>query len=577
MQAGTKGLTLSAHRDIDRHFTVFQNLLTKSENYLKDGNYHASAVYAEIAASYATENHAGLFVSHQLEGLLLDIGRKIANQTYAQERNARITASQRHVLHVLTEAMGIGGLTRMVWRWIQEDTDSCHSVVLTRQLDVRIPQALISAVKETGGKVFCLNDNFGNILTWSQDLRRIAASADFVILHLNNHDVIPLIAFADKRSMPPIIFLNHSDHKFWLGASISDVVADQRYSGAKLTQTRRGIDKSKCGLLPIVLPTITRKDSVAEAKAQIGLSQDRILLLSIARPFKYMPLNGYASKFNDLVLPGSILPVLEQHPKSALIVIGPEFTDRWEQANQTVQGRISALGTREDTAIFYQAADIYLDSFPFGSITSCLEAGSYGLPVVSCNPYSDASAVLCADTPALDTTILRVKDNTEFTSTVSHLIEDPDYRTRIGKDTQENILSVHTGDNWKRYLQDLYQQAANAPAKTTINNEKDQKTISEVDIFRLDIDSGKISEDEITKGHIRLLPIDLRMDLWLRIFKQHHVFKPSLLLSEWFAIRLMRARASIRKIVSAVSDNLRSEDQSQFTNSKDTGVEPGFG
>jgi hypothetical protein len=535
---------LSVPSDIEEHFAVFQKLADRAEDYLKKRNYNAAAVYAEIAAAYATHHHAGLYVSNRLEGILLSIGREIANRTSIAEKDSQQPQAPRRVLHVITEGAVIGGLTRMVWRWIQLDTQSCHSVVLTRP-HKNTPQSLKDAVEATGGRVYRLNDKFGNILTWSQDLRKIAASVDVVVLHIYTWDVIPVIAFADKRSMPPVILLNQSDHKFWLGTSISDVVANQRYSGARLSQTRRAIDESRCGLLPIVLPPISRKLSIAEAKAKIGVSPDTLLLLSIARHSKYVPFRGYGSKFNDLVLPNSILPILKKYPNTALIVVGPESDERWIQASQSVQGRISALGTRADTDTFYQAADIYLDSFPFGSNTSCLEAGSYALPLVSCHPYSNLSDVLSADTPALDKSILRVTNRSEHFSVISRLIEDSEYRTRMGKVAQENILSIHTGENWLGYLQKLYLQAEHTPGISPVQAQDDQMIISELDILSLDIDILKVSEQMVAQEHIRLLPIYLRANHWLRLFTQHHIFKPSLLLSEWLAVQVIKAQDSI--------------------------------
>jgi len=132
---------MSRDRELEHHFAVFQDLVARADNYLRGGNYNAAAVYAQIAAAYANHHHAGLYVSYQLEEILITIGRKIANKTSSEQRNARPLVGPRHVLHVLTEAVGIGGPTRMVWRWIQQDTESLHSVVLTRQ-HVEIPQAL---------------------------------------------------------------------------------------------------------------------------------------------------------------------------------------------------------------------------------------------------------------------------------------------------------------------------------------------------------------------------------------------------------------------------------------------------
>lgn len=535
-----------AHTEVEQHFAVFQDLVAQADNYLRRGKYNTAAVYAEIAATYATHHHAGLFVSPKLEQALLSIGRKIANKTLSPESKTLPGATSRHVLHVLTEAAGIGGHTRMVWRWIQQDSESRHSVVLTRQGFVRVPQALKDAIDASNGNIYLLNKKIGNILTWSQELRKIAMAADVVVLHIYTDDVIPLIAFADKRYIPPIIFLNHTDHKFWLGVSISDIVAHQRYSGFWLSQTRRGIEGSKCGFLPVALTPTPRKFSISEAKKQIGLAEETLLLLSIARPAKYVPLREYGSRVNDLVLPDSVLPVLQKYPDTALIVIGPEHTDRWERASQTVQGRIKALGKREDTAIFYQAADIYLDSFPFSSITSLLEAANYGVPLVSCHPYSDVSDVLCADTPALMNTMIRARSVSEYISAISRLVEDMSYRTYMGESTRQQVLAVHSGDGWKRALRDLYLQAASVSTAITMNDRDDQKSVNELDILLLDVHRTAAGLDKHTQDHLRLLPFDVRLNLWVQMLKEQHMFSPSFLLPEWLAIRLIRAQASVR-------------------------------
>jgi hypothetical protein len=535
-----------AHEEIEKHFAVFQDLVVKADSYLRRDKHNAAAVYAAIAASYATDNHAGLFASPRLEEILLSIGRKTATRTVPQERPMLSDVTQRHVLHVLTEAVGIGGHTRMVWRWIQQDTESRHSVVLTRQGFVRVPQALKNAIGASNGRIYLLNERMGNILTWSKELRRIAISTDLIVLHTYTDDVIPLIAFADKRSVPPIILLNHTDHKFWIGISISDIVADQRDSGSRLSQTRRGIEENRSGLLPVALTPTPRRISRSEAKENIGLHKDTILLLSIARPSKYMPLGEYGSKVNDLVLPDSVLPILQKYPNTALIVIGPEHGERWECASREAQGRIQALGRREDTEVFYQAADIYLDSFPFTSITSLLEAANYELPLVSCHPYSSASDVLCPDTPALINTIIRTKNTSEYISAVSHLVEDVSYRTYIGESTRQHVLAVHTGDNWMRYLRDLYLQAASVPTAITMQCGEDQKTISELDILSLYVDRRKVGPNKIIRDHLRLLPINVRVNIWMQMLKEQHTFSPSLLLPEWLAMRLIKARASMR-------------------------------
>ena len=48
----------------------------------------------------------------------------------------------------------------------------------------------------------------------------------------------PVLAFADKRC-PPVALLNHADHIFWLGSTISDLIINQRDIGKVLSEERR--------------------------------------------------------------------------------------------------------------------------------------------------------------------------------------------------------------------------------------------------------------------------------------------------------------------------------------------------
>jgi hypothetical protein len=536
---------MASSQDLVQHFAIFQKLVGQAESQATSGNYHAAAVFTEIAAAYATHHHTGVFTSNRLERVLLQIGAVVARDARAEEKQVRSGGQPRHVLHVVTAAWTIGGLSRMVWRWIQNDTESRHSIVLTRQHG-SVPEILTTAAEASGGKLHRLNNQPGNILSWSGALRRLAVGADLIVLHIHPYDAIPLIALSDKRGMPPVALLNLVDHRFWLGVATSDLVVNQRHSGARLSQARRSIDPKRFGFLPIVLSSATRILSAADAKAQLGLPRDSILLLSIARPNKYAPLSGFGSQHNDFILPDAILPVLDRYPSCTLMVVGPKPDVRWDRASQATGGRVVALGLRENTAIYYQAADIYLDSFPFASITSCLEAGNYGVPIVGCNPFSPGTGVLCSDTPALENTMISVRTKAELATTLSRLVEDREYRTEIGRHTQESIQSVHTGIGWRQYLNELYRQAATRDFEPAGELKEERPMISELDIVSLEIDVLKVGEHMIYQDHIRWLPIGPRIRLWLKLLREKRMFRPTLLLSEWMAVQLINARARIR-------------------------------
>lgn len=513
---------------IKENFEVFRNLVAQAKDFAQCGNYDAAVVYAEIAASYATYNHCGLFASPELEQLLFTIGQTVIKGSSYPNQSMSAHKVPKKILHVSAYAHGIGGLSRMIWRWIQQDKERSHSVVLTRQaLAGEIPKTLKDAVSNSHGKIYVLDQTIGSVISWAKKLRQIAASADMVVLHMPNHDVIPIIAFANKEQSPPIIYLNHSDHWFWLGVSISDVVADMRYSGMRLSQQRRGVEIDRNALLPIILSPIERQLSRTQAKQQLGLSEDAILLLSIARSCKYKTIDGIS--FAD-----AHVRLLQQYDKAVLIVIGPGNSEDWSAAIKQTQGRIKVLPQTENTAVFYQAADIYVDSFPVISNTSLLEAGSYGVPLVSRYPYSDNCGILGADTPGLTGNLIRVQDLEEYTKVLSRLVEDEEFRLFLGEKTRKKIIETHWGNNWQPYLEDLYLRAYTVPRINISLPQMDQIFIGEPDVFFPEIfHHEKIESDLIIQANLRLMPITQRLQIWRRFAKKHGSFPTGLLLPEW--------------------------------------------
>lgn len=515
---------------INQNRVVFDDLLDCAEGHHRARRYLAAAVIAEIAANYAMSHHAGLFMSPRLEELLQRIGSacsaggvaeagspRAAQQVAPSSVTAQLVGSPErrpqgqspdHVLHVLTRAQAVGGDTRMVWRWIRSDRDRRHSVALTRQGAHPVPPALTEAVRAAQGQVHVLNRQQGNLLSWSVALRGIASEAGMVVLHVHPYDVIPSLALADKHALPPVIFVDHADHAFWVGAGVSDLVAGLRESGSRLARVRRGISAEQSAVLPIVLPQVERTLSREDAKRQLGLPESAVLLLSIARPHKYRPVGG-------LDFLEGVLPALDECPDAHLWVVGPEPGEPWTGASERTRGRVRVLGPRVDTAVFYQAADVYVDAFPIVSITSLLEAGIYGLPLVSrCWPGA-VDTVLCADTPGLARCLIQVCGSPH--RELVRLVKDASYRIAVGEHTRSAIIDVHGEDNWQRALESAYVDAALAAAHPTPPSHPGASQSDELDSWLVRLFDCEPDLHSIIRFHLPLLPLDLRLVHWFRL------------------------------------------------------------
>jgi glycosyltransferase involved in cell wall biosynthesis len=515
----------------------FRDLFEQAKGFMNYGNYLAAAVYGEMAAYHATAEHSGFFVNQELEKILIDIGQQALSTDFKPRKKVFEQTKPNKVLHVLTSVRAIGGHTKMLCRWIQQDAERTHSVVLTRQeLSYEVPQNLKSAVKDSRGKICLLNQRIGNLISWAKQLQKISHEFDLVVLHVHNYDVIPIIAFANKEKSPPIIFLDHADHKFWLGASISDIVVNLRESGRNLSQTRRGIESSRSCLLPTLVEPANRKMSRQQAKRQLNISEDSILLVSIARSVKYRTIDG--TSFIE-----AHIPLLKEHKNAFLLVVGPGNRADWSAAIKQLQGRIKVLNETKDTAIFYQAADIYIDSFPFVSNTSLLEAGSYGIPLVSRFPYSDTSEILGADMPGLTGKLIWTRNIKDYTEVLSHLIEDEKFRESLGEATKKKISELHFGSNWQDNLESIYNQAISTSKLNDcriIQSCKDQTLLGEPDVFLPIIHGNQdnsFNHDWLYQINMGSMPLFERWHQWKRLRTEKSLALGfTSLLPEWLQI-----------------------------------------
>jgi glycosyltransferase involved in cell wall biosynthesis len=354
---------------------------------------------------------------------------------------------------------------------------------------------------------------------------------DRVALHVYPDDVVPLLAFAHRGGLPPVVFVHHSDHTFWLGVGISDLVAQLRQCSVPLSVRRRRIGPERFATLPIPLPPVDRTQSRADARAALGLRADQVVLLSVGTEFKYAPVGGPG--FLDV-----LRPLVEKHEAAVLLVVGPRQKGEWGAAYETTGGRIRALGRRYDTATLFQAADVYLDSFPFTSPTAALEAGSHGLPLVAYCPHTGDARVLSPGAPGLDESIQRRCDPEAYGAAVSALIEGPDLRRQLGERARLAIDHHHRGAAWLDQLAEVYRSAsAIAPRGDRPAADRFEPDTIDVYISRLyGVDREGLGQ--FIDQHVRALPLSARVAVLRRMLRVNRSFSFDLFLPHWCAARL---------------------------------------
>jgi hypothetical protein len=495
-------------------FAAYESTVSAAEDYNRRGRHDAAAAFAHVAALSALRPHAGLFASPRLERMLLDIGRRTANPTNWRRP---ATSKIKSVLHVATEMLPVGGLVNNLVHWLRADTSRTHSLALTGQ-HIALPEKVSSEIIRSGGQIHRINQTIGHQVAWARKLRDIAQDHDAVVLHTYGQDPIPVMAFAEPAKRPPVLLLNHADHLFWLGASVADVVLNMRQAAQDLTITRRGVAPERNIVLPTVVSTPVRTRTRAEARRELGIAEDAIFLLSAARELKYNTVDG-------VTFAATHVELLRKHPKAELLVLGAGERPDWAADKAAVNGRIRSLPPTPDTRPYFEACDIYVDSFPFVSSTSMMEAAGLGAPLVSRFYGPDDARIFAINHPGIDGPTLHACTEAAYLAHLDRLISDPDFRMAKGEEAHQSVLAHHTASGWTGFLEKAYHLAETiAPvepssvfpryqADTFSHGEPDQSLYN---VFGFDGEAPA----RLLRGIAGLLPVAERSAVWTRLLRE---------------------------------------------------------
>ncbi|HWK26125.1 MAG TPA: glycosyltransferase [Solirubrobacter sp.] len=423
---------------------AFERLVDVTRRRLARGRLDSAAAWTRVTASFATTNPHGALRDVRLDRTLDQIARQALPAV-----SPRVAGDRREVLHVLSEGHLIGGHVRMALRWVEADVDSRSHVVVTRPGYASLE--LAAMVRKLGGTATELPERL--LVARARSLRAAAASVDVVICHTHGEDPVPAMAFGGDYAGAPVVMVNHADHVFWLGVGNVSAVINLRDAALEAAADARGYPRDHLVVVPTPLPGVSRGSGRAGAKAQLGLDGDRVVLVTLARPVKYAPAPWHPG-FVDV-----LAPLLRDNPAATLVAVGADPADpAWAALTRELPGRVVLPGERPDPSVYLDAADIYLDSFPFGSTTSLLEAATRDVPVLASRAYTGMSRLMSSTCP-LDDVIVGGVDPDDYGVKLAALLEDTQLRERVGRATGAAVRTRHGADAWRANLAAIYERA----------------------------------------------------------------------------------------------------------------------
>lgn len=477
------------------------------------GRFESAVGWARVAAAFATTNPTGALREIRLDRALDHVSRS----TLEPVRPAPPRDGRRRVLHVLSEGHLIGGHVHMAHRWVDSDEASVPQLVVTRPGCDSPP--LAEAVRRRGGEALVLEDR--SLLERARRLRAVAAAgADVVVCHTHGDDPVPAVAFGGDYAGPPMVMVNHADHVFWLGTGNMSVLMCLREPGAEVSVTARGCPAGNVIVVPTPLPGVGRKLDRQAAKRRLGIDPGQLVLLTLARGVKYPPAHWHPG-FVEVVG-----PAIREHPGATLLAVGPDPADEaWANLVRDVPGRVIVPGIQPDPSVYLDAADIYLDSFPFASITSMIEAATRGIPLLASRRVSGTIRLMSSAGP-LDDVVEGAADTGSYRQRLAELIEDDALRARVGARTG-HAARRHDLTTWLSGMERIYDSAFSAtPVRSRPEPEHDP--------------------DDLRAYAEALLGIESQAPLLWTIGISRHGFDPMDRLSALVRTTLVRAGQKIR-------------------------------
>lgn len=398
-----------------------------------DGAMNLAALGAEVAWWRPPER---LF-STRLESVIGRVARGIPRES--DESACVHPRGKEAILHVATVLYDVGGHTRLLQRWVESDSTSTHCLALTEGGNV--PLGVERPVNEASGSIHRLR---GPARAAASRLRSLARAHALVVLHVDPNDVVSALAFGDGYAGPPVVYVNHADHVFWLLPSQVSSVISIRRSGHDLAVRARGVPPDRSLILPVPLAPAPSRGARAETRRELGLDDSAVLCVTMAAPYKYRPTAWRPSLLEP------ISRALSEEPNLHVIAIGPTSQDPpWKELSRAFPSRVRPLGMFVNARDVLEASDVYLDSYPFPSVTSALDAALTRVPVVTLCPRADRGTVIGLDDPALEDNAIVAETSDELAASLLHLCRRSGEREQAGAAAQRSVLDYHANPGWR--------------------------------------------------------------------------------------------------------------------------------
>jgi hypothetical protein len=379
-------------------------------------------------ANFNFQIHTGRFYCDKIECELIEIGEK-----YVDKINNERFVNHKSVLHVATEFYPTGGHTRLFEKYVEVFGDFQNHLMLTNQQINDIPLRI-----QANLKVKIIESDL-DFLGCAINLASIWDQFDHVILHVHPDDIVPTLAYG-ICPIDNITFINHADHLFWVGKSIISRCVSIRPLAVDLCTKYRKISNNL--LIPIIVDTQKIDLRKVENNYQNGY---KVVFGSMSSLNKVIP-NGKKNFIKD------IYELLDIYPKSEFLFIGLTIKDlKLFGYEQNLNPRLKLLGEIENPADYLRLIDIYLEGYPYNSLTAVYESIIFGACPVLMYDVEDINCHMESD-KVFSGLLFHSENKNVYFDNINKLVHNKKFRNKITLLLQSRVIQNCSVNNARKIL-----------------------------------------------------------------------------------------------------------------------------
>lgn len=450
------------NKNTNNELVLYNSIKDRAISAFNKNEFEKSLDYIRTAALLSWQCHCGLWYDSELEFLLKGIGEKYKNVS-----NGGNGCSSGKKIVYLTSAVNVGGLTILLNQWIK---------LLKYDFEEKIVYVTNSY---TSKKPFYCDDTtfsdpelkFYNLDYKKKYTERIKelikllndVSPDYIVLFIDPDDVIAVSAISALEGNHQIIYVNHSDHAFWLGQNFIDTLACFRKEGAIYAKHYRNIDNS------CVIPISTNiKPEKMFSREDFDIDKDSTISISVGTFPKVLG-DKNPNYFH------TITGLLKQFPNHYhFFITNPPDKNELEKYlpdRPSIRKRFIIDGPFSNLSPYYEIADFLIETFPITGYTVQVEAMASKLPIVA---YKNKSPLFSSAGNISSYPFIASTEN-EIIKFSAKLIKDTELRAEIGNRLHDYYLKELTTKETYSLLKDMIN---NKPQDLNLEN----STINPCDI-----------------------------------------------------------------------------------------------